>query len=215
MRPRRGLQRAPPASARSPSRCRCRAAPPKSSPSRAPAAANRSASPYETTRDRALSSYQKFDAAVLRLAVVGVVGGDGLSAAIADRSEAVGGQAGLDQIVDHRLRTLLGEGLVEAPLAVRIGVAGDLDVGGGAAQRRLDQMVENAGGIGINVGALGLETDLALDQELREQLLADGAVNRSRRRFHCDLGLVLPAFWKVLAQVCADVVRSTFIQRIA
>src|SRR5207247_5412755 len=83
-----------------------RAEPPKSSPSPDRAAATPAASPSRRSRDKPSSPHHEFDAAVLRLALVGIVAGDRLHAAIADRREPVRGQPGPDQIVGHRLRTL-------------------------------------------------------------------------------------------------------------
>src|ERR1700722_5588715 len=131
-----------------------RAEPRRSSPSRNPATATPAASPNETSPDMSSSSPpHEFDAAVLRLAFVGVVGGNGLGAAIARCREAARRQPGLDQIVDHRLRALFRQCLVETVFAIAVGVAGNLDVGGRTAQRNLDQTVEQTNGIRIDGGA--------------------------------------------------------------
>src|SRR6202043_2926107 len=82
--------------------------PPRSSPSRDPATATPAASSNEMPPDMpSLFPHHEIDAAVLRLAFVGIIGGDRLGAAVADRRESAPGQSGLHPIVHHRLRAFL------------------------------------------------------------------------------------------------------------
>src|SRR5450631_1692522 len=123
-----------PATATSPSRRLDRDAPPRSSPWRGRAAATPAASPNEMSPEMPFAlPHQKIDAAVLRLAFVGIVCRDRLGAAIARRRKPAGGQACPDQIIHHRLGALFGQHLVEGILAIRVGVAGNFDSGGRAA----------------------------------------------------------------------------------
>src|SRR5215467_10480551 len=90
------------------------------------------ASPSRMWSDTPCSLHHEIDAAVLRLALVGIVPCNRLRRTIADRAEPVGGQSRLDQIVGDSLGTLLGQPLVGRLLAVGIGMSGDLDIGGRA-----------------------------------------------------------------------------------
>src|SRR5689334_756438 len=52
-------------------------------------------------------SHREFDAAVLRLAFGGIVGGDRLRLTVADGVQPVGGEACAHHVVEHRLRPSL------------------------------------------------------------------------------------------------------------
>src|SRR5206468_753577 len=116
-RPARGLLQSAPRPkpkapiAASPRRLR-RAEPRISSPWRSRAAPMPATSPSRMWSDRPCSLHHEIDAAVLRLALVGIVTGNGLCRTIADRAEPVGRQSRLDQVVGDRLGTLLGQRLV-------------------------------------------------------------------------------------------------------
>src|SRR3954447_16563359 len=102
----------PPATASNFSIRRRRAEPRKSSPSPGRAAAMPTASPRRMSSDRPCLPHHEIDAAVLRLALIGIIAGNRLRAAVADRRETVRGQPCLDQIIGDRLRALLRECLV-------------------------------------------------------------------------------------------------------
>jgi len=104
----------------------------------------------------------------LRLAIFGIVAGDRLGAAIAHRREAARGQAAAQQIVGDRLRALFRQRLIGILIAIGIGVAGNLDVGGGTAQRRLGQAVEQPERVRRDIGASRFEADTRLRQQVRE-----------------------------------------------
>src|ERR1700733_3307778 len=122
------------ASRRAISRHRDRDEPPRSNPWRTPTAMREAASPNEMLPGRSwLLLHDEFDTAVACLAIVGVVGGHRLCAAIANRGKPARRQAGSYQIIHHRLGTLFGQGLVRGTIAVRIGMSRDLDIGSRAA----------------------------------------------------------------------------------
>src|SRR4029077_922753 len=106
-----------------------RGEPPRSSPSPVRAGAMPTASPRRMSPDRASSLHHEIDAAVLRLAFFGLVAGDRLRRAIADRRETVGGKPSLDQVVADRLRSLFREHLIGGLVAGTVGMSGDLDRG--------------------------------------------------------------------------------------
>src|ERR1700737_3285804 len=120
--------------------------PPRSSPSRDPATPTPAASSNEMPPDMpSRFPHPEIDAAVLRLAFVGIIGGDRLGAAVADCGEPARGQPGFHQIIRNRLRALFGQCLVETILAIGVGVSPNLDIDGRTAQRRFDQAVEQPG----------------------------------------------------------------------
>jgi len=118
--------------------------------------------------DRPCSLHHEIDAAVLRLALVGIVTRDRLRRAIADRAEPVGRQSRLDQEVGNRLGTPLRQPLVGRLVAVGIGMSRYLDIGGRAAQRGFDQAIEQPCGIRGNVGLAGFEADPGLAEQFGE-----------------------------------------------
>src|ERR1700730_17246459 len=65
--------------------------------------------------------HHEIDAAVLRLAFVGIVAGDRLRAAVTCRHEAIGGQPCFDQIIRDRLGAFLGQRLIEGRIAIAVG----------------------------------------------------------------------------------------------
>lgn len=85
-----------------------------------------------------------------------------------DCCEMVGGQVGFDQIIDYCLCMFFGQCFVEVVFVVGIGVFGNFDIGVWVVYCGFDQMIENGGGIWIDIGVFGCELDFVFVQEVCE-----------------------------------------------
>src|SRR3954468_20461785 len=80
------------------------------------------------TAERSVQDDLELDAAVLRLAFIGLVGSDRLGLAVTLRGHARAFHALADQVLAHRLGALLRQGQFVGRRAGAVGVAADLDL---------------------------------------------------------------------------------------